>query len=227
MNDKTREKILGNTEIDTQLSPTEYIFINNYNRKEKRGSSFLYQKFDKNRKIIQQVSANEIYWEPTKKVFVLSNFMERKASTNDTEILTNGNTKNMNFGHTPEELFPDELLGQTKTTPQLLKFIKQEKEKGNKNLNVYLNELYQRTSMPVSIIILTILALSLASEKKRGGLGMNLAIGISLAFVFVFSFEALKVVSENNTLPPLIAMWMPNIVFGPIALILYFRRANQ
>ncbi len=227
MNEVNREKIIGNTEISTQLSPTEYIFINNYNRKEKRGSSFLYQKFDKNRKIIQQVSANEMYWDPAKKVFVLSNFMERKASTKESEILSNGNTKNMNFGHTPEELFPDELLGQTKTTPELIKFIKQEKEKGNKNLNVYLNELYQRTSMPVSIIILTILALSLSSEKKRGGLGMNLAIGISLAFVFVFSFEALKVVSENNTLPPLLAMWMPNIVFAPLALILYIRRANQ
>ena len=81
--------------------------------------------------------------------------------------------------------------------------------------------------MPGSIIILAVLALSLSSEKRRGGLGANLAIGISLAFVFVFSFEALKVVSENNTLPPLVAMWLPNFVFGPLALILYLRRANQ
>ena len=43
---------------------------------------------------------------------------------------------------------------------------------------------------------------------------MNLAIGISLAFVFVFSFEVLKIVaSGNNSIPPLLAMWLPNIVF--------------
>jgi len=114
-----------------------------------------------------------------------------------------------------------------KTTPELIKLIDQERIKGNKNLNSYLNELYQRTSMPVSIIILSILALSLSSEKKRGGLGLNLAIGIALAFIFVFSFEALKVVSENNTLTPFVAMWLPNLVFGPIAVVLYFRRANQ
>jgi lipopolysaccharide export system permease protein len=105
--------------------------------------------------------------------------------------------------------------------------VNREKEKGNANLNTYLNELHQRTSMPFSVIILTFLALSLSSQKKRGGLGINLAIGIGLAFVFVFCFEVLKVVSQNKGLTPLVAMWIPNMVFGPIALFLYFRRANQ
>ena len=81
--------------------------------------------------------------------------------------------------------------------------------------------------MPVSVIILTFLGLSLASEKKRGGLGLNLALGIALAFVFVFSFEILKVVSENKTLTPFVAMWLPNFIFAPIAIYLYFKRANQ
>lgn len=227
MGETQREKIQGNVEIATRLTPTKYIFINNYNRKEKRGSSFIYQEFDAKRKLIYQISANDFRWDEAKKKFTIDNFLERKASKNDTEILSNGATKDLDFGHPPEELFPDQLSGQTKTTPELIKFIEQEKIKGNGNLNLYLNELYQRTSMPVSIVILSILALSLSSQKKRGGLGANLAIGIALAFVFVFSFEALKVVSENKTLTPIMAMWMPNLVFGPIALILYLRRANQ
>lgn len=146
---------------------------------------------------------------------------------NDTEALKNGALVYKSFGHPPEELFPSELLGQNKITPDLLNFIQREKEKGNANLNVFKNELYQRTSMPVSIIVLTFLALSLSSQKRRGGLGLNLAIGISLAFVFVFSFEALKVVSQNKTLSPMLAMWLPNMVFGPLAAFLYIKRANQ
>jgi lipopolysaccharide export system permease protein len=81
--------------------------------------------------------------------------------------------------------------------------IKRKKMKGNSNVTSFYNELYQRTSMPVSIIILTFLGLSLSSQKKRGGLGLNLALGIALAFLFVFSFQVLNVVSENKTLPPL------------------------
>jgi lipopolysaccharide export system permease protein len=105
--------------------------------------------------------------------------------------------------------------------------IDREKMKGNSNVTSFYNELYQRTSMPVSIIILTFLGLSLSSQKKRGGLGLNLALGIALAFLFVFSFQVLNVVSENKTLPPLLAMWLPNIVFAPIAAYLYIKRANE
>lgn len=222
-----REEITGNAEVSTQLSKSEYIFIKSYNKKEKRGSGFIYQKFDAKRKLIYQLNATEFFWEKDKKHFVLSNYLEKTINKNDTEKLGNGNSITKSFGHPPEELFPDVLLGQNKTTPELIKFIDREREKGNANLNNYLNELHQRTSMPVSVIILTFLALSLSSQKKRGGLGINLAIGIALAFVFVFSFEVLKVVSANKTLSPLLAMWLPNLFFGPVALFLYFKRANQ
>lgn len=228
MNTVNREKLTANAQISTQLNPNEYVFINSYSRQSNRGSGYLYQKFDKNKKLLHQINASEIYWDEKKKLFIISNYLEKIIGKNDTEILKNGDTKLQNFKHPPEELFPNELLGQNKTTPDLIGFIKRETEKGNSNINVYQNELHQRTAMPVSIIILTFLALSLSSQKKRGGLGMNLALGIALAFVFVFSFEILKVVAaENNSIPPLLAMWIPNIIFGSLAFYLYWKRANQ
>ena len=226
-NKMNRDKITGTSEVSTRVSLNEYIFIKNYNKKEKRGSGFLYQKFDKNRKLIYQLNVSDFTWNDDKKVFDMNNYLEKTVLKNDSEILKNGTSLTKSFGHPPEELFPDELLGQNKTTPDLITFIKREKEKGNGNLNAYINELHQRTSMPVSVIILTFLALSLSSQKKRGGLGINLAIGIALAFVFVFSFEVLKIVSENKVLPPFIAMWLPNFIFGPLAAYLYIKRANQ
>ncbi len=222
-----RDEFTGNAEIATQVSKTEYLFIKSYNKKDKRGSGLIYQKYDTKRKLLYQINATDFYWEPEKKVFKLSNYLEKTIQKNDTEKLTHGETMSKSFGLPPEELFPDMLLAQNKTTPELLTFIKNEKEKGNSDLNNYLNELHQRTSMPVSVIILTFLGLSLSSQKKRGGLGLNLALGIALAFVFVFSFEALKVVSANKSLSPLFAMWLPNLIFGPVAFYLYFKRANQ
>lgn len=227
MNARKREQIIGSAPVSAQINVNEYIFIHSYNKKEKRGSGFAYRKYDKDKRLVYQLLAAEMYWDGAKQHFVLSSFHEKSVNKDDSEKLTSGAEIFRKFGFPPEELFPDQLLGQTKTTPELLRFIDREREKGNSNLNTYLNELYQRTAMPVSVIVLTFLALALASEKKRGGLGVNLAIGIALAFIFVFSFEALKVVSENKTLPPVVAMWLPNMVFAPLAAILYFRRANQ
>lgn len=225
-NTASKAKYTNSKPVSAQLSSEEYIFINSYNGQTKRGNGYLYQKFDKNKKLLQQTSASEISWNEKKKVFVINNYLTRKASVDDTQILSNGNTQDKDFKHTPEELFPDDLAAQNLTTPKLMEMIKRE-EKGNSELNSYLNELYIRTSMPVSIIILTILGLSLASEKRRGGIGLNLAIGIALAFIFVFSFQVLNVISANKTLNPMLAMWLPNIIYTPIAIYLYFRRANQ
>lgn len=227
LNATKREVLLGTAPVSTQLSKNEYIFINSYNKKEKRGAGFVYQKFDKNKKLVYQFMASDVLWNETRQKFILNNYYEKRINKDDTEKLASGASIEKSYGHAPEELFPDQMLGQNKPTPELLTFIAREKEKGNSNLNSYLNELHQRTAMPVSVIVLTFLALSLASEKRRGGLGLNLAIGIALAFIFVFSFEALKVVSENKTLKPVVAMWLPNLFFAPIAAILYFRRANQ
>ncbi|SEH91535.1 LptF/LptG family permease [Epilithonimonas hominis] len=222
-----REKLLGNITIASNLNPSEYIFVNSYNKKENRGSGYMYQRFDKNKKLIYQITGMDIQWEPKKKHFIVNNFSERTVRKDDTELLANGASKIQDFKMPPSELFPDVLVAQNKTTPELIEMIKREKMKGNSNVTSFYNELYKRTSMPFSIIILTFLGLSLSSQKKRGGLGLNLALGIALAFLFVFSFQVLNVVSENKTLPPLLAMWLPNIVFAPIAAYLYIKRANQ
>lgn len=93
MGEASREKILGNTEIATQLSPTSYIFINNYNRKEKRGSSMLLQNFDKKRKLVHQISANEIFWEEKKQKFTITGYLERHIGKDGKEKLSNGEKK--------------------------------------------------------------------------------------------------------------------------------------
>ena len=46
------------------------------------------------------------------------------------EKLGQGLELKKNYGQSPEELFPNELLGQNKTTPELMKFIDREKERG-------------------------------------------------------------------------------------------------
>lgn len=222
-----KQKALKNETVSTQLTKNEFIFVHHYNKSEKKGSGLIYQKYDKNKKLTHQIIASDLRWNEEKKKFKLNNYYQKEILKNNTERITNGPFLEKDFKFPPEELFPNQVLGQNKPTPELYKFIQREKAKGNNNLNNYLNDLHQRTSMPVSIIILTIVALSLGSEKRRGGIGINLAIGIGLAFTFIFSFEALKITSTRKILSPLLAMWLPNIVFGIIAFILYWRRANQ
>ena len=118
--------------------------------------------------------------------------------------------KIVDYHHTPEELFPDGMLGQTKNSIELIHLIEQEKIKGNKNINSYLNELHQRTSMPVAIIILTTLALSLASEKKTRWYRWKPSDGYLPCVRFYFLlWGSEKWSPKNDIIPPIVAMWIP------------------
>ena len=100
------------------------------------------------------------------------------------------------------------------------KFIEKERERGSSNINTYLVVLYKKYSIPVSAFILTIIAVAVSSMKRRGGMGMNLAIGIGLAFTFIFFDKIFGVLAGKSSMPPLLAVWIPNISFGILAIYL-------
>ena len=48
-------------------------------------------------------------------------------------------------------------------------------------------------------------------------MGVNLAIGICIAFIFIFFDKVFGTMAEKSSISPLIAVWLPNIVFGILA----------
>lgn len=104
---------------------------------------------------------------------------------------------------------------------ELKDFIKLEKEKGSSNIAFYEIELYQRTSFPFATYVLTLIGLSVSSRKSRGGIGANIAVGLFLAFTYIFAMKVFTVAAENVGFPSLIAVWLPNMLFAALGIVLY------
>jgi lipopolysaccharide export system permease protein len=136
------------------------------------------------------------------------------------DVIESGEAKDTVLNFDLEDLTPVVYIAETLPLNQLNKFIEKEKARGSSNINMYLVVLYKKYSIPVSAFILTIIAVAVSSMKRRGGMGLNLAIGIFLAFSFVFLDKIFGVLAEKSSIPPLIAVWIPNIVFGILALYL-------
>jgi lipopolysaccharide export system permease protein len=104
---------------------------------------------------------------------------------------------------------------------ELKDFIKKEKAKGAANVPSYELELYRRSSLPFATYILTIIGVSVSSRKKRGGVGINIALGLGIIFVYIFTMKIMDVAAVNVGFSPIIAVWIPNILFGAVAYVLY------
>ena len=104
---------------------------------------------------------------------------------------------------------------------ELKKFIAREKQKGAANVPTYELELYRRSSLPFATYVLTIIGVSVSSRKKRGGVGINIALGLGIIFVYIFTMKIMDVAAVNVGFSPIIAVWIPNVLFGFVAYILY------
>lgn len=99
-------------------------------------------------------------------------------------------------------------------TPQLYRYIQEERLRGSSTVITSSIELWQRILNPLAIIVMTFIGVALSSRKTRGGIGLHLAIGISIAFAFIVFMKITTVFAINGNLPPFWAVLLPQLVFG-------------
>jgi len=92
--------------------------------------------------------------------------------------------------------------------------------RGDPDVIKYKVKKYERIADPFATLILTLIAVSVSSRKTRGGVGFNLGFGLALTFMYILFMQVFTVFATFGDFPPLLAVWIPNIIFGIIALIL-------
>lgn len=208
-----------NSDIYRQISENEYIYASSFNAISKMAFNFSLERFSKSDSLEYKITADRIKWNEKDSTYTLFNYKKRKiGKLND--ILEAAEKKDTVYNFDLEDLTPVIYIAETLSYTELNSFIKKEKARGSKNINTYLVVLYKKYSVPVAAFILTIIAVAVSSMKRRGGMGANLAIGILLAFAYVFLDKIFGVLAEKSSAPPIIAVWVPNIVFGILAIYL-------
>jgi lipopolysaccharide export system permease protein len=129
----------------------------------------------------------------------------------------------INFNFLPNELNKDEYLKDKLTTPALDRLIKKEKDRGSERIKELEIERYRRDARSLSVLILTLIGAIIASRKIRGGSGVHLAVGLIMAASYIITDRFSFVFSVKGNFPPLIAAWLPNVLFTVVAFWLYKR----
>lgn len=201
-----------------------YAGIHYYDTSSKSGGPFFMHRIYNN-KLDYNLRAGNIRWDTVKRQWLLSNVVERKL--HDTrEDVKMSSQKPINFNFKPFDLARDEFAKNKLTTPQLDRFIKLEALRGSESINELKNERYKRDSAAIAVLILTMIGVAVASRKVRGGSGMHLATGFITAAIFILTDRFSTIFSTKGNLPPLIAAWIPNLLFAMVAY-LFYRKAPK
>jgi len=84
-------------------------------------------------------------------------------------------------------------------------------------------ELNYRFSYPIITIILLLITLPLSTVLRRGGIAVGLGISIGLSFVYWGFIQSSRAYGVAGILNPILAAWLPNIVFGILGVILILK----
>ena len=110
---------------------------------------------------------------------------------------------------------------ETMTNDELRYYIDKQRGRGAGNLSIFEVEYYKRYASPFAAFILSSIGMSLSSRKRKSGMGFSLGIGIALSASYILLQGVSATFSTNAGMPPMLAAWMPNILYTIIAFCLY------
>ncbi len=112
------------------------------------------------------------------------------------------------------------------TLSELRQYLKETTEK-NTQYYVSLLEFHKKFSIPFACFALGLLAVPLGLHSKSARRSFGLGLGLAFFLLYYLLLSAGMVFGEAGVYPPVIGMWMPNIVIGGIGLWLLIRSVND
>jgi len=204
-----------------RLDSFSYAGIRYYDTISKAGNSFFVQTF-KNNQLVYNLRAQNIAWDTATNKWKLSEVIERSIDGIN-ENVTRKPDLQMSYNFKPPDLQRDEYMKDKLPTKELNEFIKLEKLRGSEIVNTLMLEKSTRDAGPPAVLILTMIGAVIASKKTRGGSGVHLFAGIVISILYILVGRFASVFAMKGNFDPVLAAWIPNMIFAVIAYILYVR----
>jgi lipopolysaccharide export system permease protein len=214
-----RPQAYSRKNIHKQVEPGVFIYLESYSTVSRTGYNFSMEKFDEG-KLVSKIMADQISWDTTKNTWLMRRYYIRDINGLK-ETIREGNTKDTVIKLQPADFERRLNAVEAMTFRELNEFIDVSRMQGETNLTAYLIERYKRTAYPFSTYILTLIGVAVSSRKVRGGIGTQLGIGLATSFAYILFMQFSSQFAIGGSLPPLLAVWLPNLIFAVIAVVLY------
>ena len=206
--------------IHYQIAPGEFVYVEQFSRWANTAYRFTLEHIE-DHKIVSKISAESAAWDSTRGGWTLKNYFIRDFY-GESEMVRTGRQLDTVINLTLEDFYRRQNAVESMSGRDLNDLIEVQRLRGDALIKRSLIEKNSRIAMPFSAFVLTVIAVSLSSRKKRGGLGLNIGIGLALGFSYILFMKFSQMfVTKGIIASPALALWIPNILFAIVAVILY------
>ncbi len=88
-------------------------------------------------------------------------------------------------------------------------------------------EIHKKFALAVACFVFVMLGAPIALRFPRGGVGLTLGVSLFVFALYYIGLTAGAAVASQGLLPPVIAMWAANVIFGAVAVVLLWRMGKE
>jgi lipopolysaccharide export system permease protein len=144
-----------------------------------------------------------------------------------TDRLLNSLTEE-HWSETPYRLASANFRPETLSVPELRKYVGFNADFPNTLLAPFRTHLQYLVALPWNCLVVVFIAAALGIGFSRRGILASVASAILLVFAMNFLTHLFLALGEGDRIPPWVAAWTPDLVFGAIGLyLLYLRSSNR
>ena len=224
---KNKKINLSANNVQLMVSPGTIAYIQQYDDRFRTGYGFSLDKFE-NKKLVSHMSASTIQYDSisdTRYHWKARNYKIRTLK-GLREDIKSGEVIDTMIQMEPMDLIYSKGQQETLTSPELRDYISKQVERGSGNVVPYEVEYHKRIATSFASFILTIIGASLSSRKRKGGMGLYLGIGLALSFAYILLQTISSTFAINADTPPMLAAWIPNLLYVFIAYFCYRQAPN-
>jgi LPS export ABC transporter permease LptF/LPS export ABC transporter permease LptG len=88
-------------------------------------------------------------------------------------------------------------------------------------------EIHKKFSIPVACLVFALLGLALGATSRRDGKLASFVLGIGVIFTYYVLMWLAEAMAKGAVVPAWLAMWIPNLVLGPLGVFLLYWRTRS
>ena len=206
--------------IYRQVEPGTFLYLRGFSESAMHASFLAIEKYEGS-SLRSTLEASDAKFDKENKRWTASRYITRQIDSVGVEKFQQHRNLDTLLNLDIMELGNLQVLVKTMNIEELNAFIEQQREKGSDSIRQLEVEHHTRYAYPIGTFILTLIGVSLSSRKVRGGTGLHIGIGIALCFSYIMLNRVFSEFAKGGTLPAMLAVWLPNIIYTIIAIYLY------
>lgn len=205
--------------INLLENPNRIVNIGYFDSNARTGYNVSVQNFSGST-LLWRVDADKMVYDTVGKSWMLHNAFQRSFKKGKESFQQYPTLNTVRFSFSSKQLSASNANVEEMNLPDHKRYIASKIQAGFSTLDEALVKYYTKISFPFACLIVVLIGVPLSAQKKRSGLALEAGISLLVGFVYIGLQKIFSTLGYKGTVPPLIAAWLPNVLFLSVGLLM-------